>query len=243
MARQYSHNQPSSSLLTMVCISGGLLYWAYKLNPPLMAGRIDWFSALIYIMAGLACLQTVIRSLQNLAHYIDLFASHEPTGQKGSAAWATVKEFEEELTKDKHGPFWGRAINGSRPAMHVDFSSNAMTIAPAGSGKGIYTVVPAVMSIWDSKVVADFKGELVCMCKAALEERGEIVRVLNPGNLWSEVIGQATDFFNPLCIIVDSIAHSGFLKDIFENLKEFCTQILPEPDGKETDNSYFREGS
>ncbi|PXX07107.1 type IV secretion system protein VirD4 [Nitrosomonas ureae] len=99
------------------------------------------------------------------------------------------------------------------------------------------------MSIWDSKVVADFKGELVCMCKAALEERGEIVRVLNPGNLWSEIIGQATDFFNPLCIIVDSIAHSGFLKDTFENLTEFCIQILPEPDGKETDNSYFREGS
>ncbi len=242
MARQYS-NQYSTSLLTLASISAGLVWFAaYHLNPPIMAGRIDWVSISIYCIAGLACLKTIIRSLENLAHYIDLFASHKPTGQKGSAAWATVKEFESELTKSKHGSFWGRGINGSRPALHVDISSNAMTVAPAGSGKGIYTVVPNIMSIRHSKVIADFKGELVCMCKAALEKRGEIVRKLNPGNLWSDIIGPS-DSYNPLDIIADNLTRPGGLRDVMFDLREMIGQILPDPEGKETDNSYFREGS
>lgn len=241
MALQYS-NQHHTSLLTLSSLTAGLVYWTYSLNPPLLHGRIDWFSALIYFIAGLACLQTVIRILQNLAHYIDLFASHEPTGQKGSAAWATVKEFESGLTKNKRGPFWGRFAGTSSPALFFDFVSNAMTIAPAGSGKGIYTVTTNIMCIRHSKVIADFKGELVCMCKSALEKRGEIIRKLNPGNLWSDIIGKS-DSYNPLDIIADDLMRPGGLRDVMDDLREMAAQILPEPDGKVTDNSYFREGS
>lgn len=98
------------------------------------------------------------------------------------------------------------------------------------------------MSIRHSKVIADFKAELSCICKAALEARGEIVRILNPSNLFPQIIGQS-DTYNPLDIIVDSLTNSGRLREIFENLQGFCIQILPEPGEKETDNSYFREGS
>lgn len=240
MARQYS-NQHSTSLLTLASISVGLVYWAYSLNPPLLNGRIDWFSALIYFIAGLACLKTIIRSLENLAHYIDLFVSHEPTGQKGSAAWATVKEFKDGLTKSNSGAFWGRFAGSSSPVLFFDFVSNAMTIAPAGSGKGIYTVVPNIMSIRHGKVIADFKGELVCMCKAALEKRGEIVRVLNPGNLWSDIIGPS-DSFNPLNIIADDLTRIGGLRDVIDDLSEFGMQLQPEPGDKESENTFFREG-
>ncbi|MBL8496785.1 type IV secretory system conjugative DNA transfer family protein [Nitrosomonas sp. JL21] len=242
MARQFS-NQHSTSLLTLFSITAALVLWATNLNPPLLHGRIDWFSTLIYFMAGLACLQTVIRSLQNLAHYIDLFASHEPTGQKGSAAWATVKEFKDGLTKNNSGPFWGRFAGSSSPALFFDFVSNAMTIAPAGSGKGIYTVVTNIMSIRHSKVIPDFKGELLTMLKSALEKRGEIVRVLNPGNLWSEIIGSSSDSYSPLDIISDDLARLGGLRDVMDDLREMAEQLLPEPEGKQTDNSYFREGS
>ena len=207
------------------------MYWAYSLNPPLIYGHLDWFSALIYFTAGLASLQTIIRILQNLAHYIDLLSSHEPTGQKGSAAWATVKEFESGLTKNKRGPFWGRFAGSSSPALFFDFVSNAMTIAPAGSGKGIYTVVTNIMSIFHGKVICDFKGELTCMCKIALEKRGEIVRVLNPGNLWSEIIGSSSDSYSPLDIISDDLARLGGLRDVIDDLREMAAQILPEPEG------------
>lgn len=241
MDQQPSNNQPAS-LLTLFSISVGLVWWAMNLNFPLMDGRIDWFSALIYFMAGLFCLHTIIRILENISHHVDLFGSRQSTGQKGTAAWGKVSEYKASLIKHKKGPFWGCALDGSRPALFFDYASNAMTVAPAGSGKGIYTVVPNIMSIRGSKIVTDFKGELICLCKFALEKRGEQVRVLNPGNLWSDIIGK-TESYNPLDMISDDLTRLGGLRDVMADLAEMTGQILPEPDGKETDNSYFREGS
>lgn len=242
MDQQPSNNQPPASLLTLFSISVGLVWWATNLNSPLMDGRIDWFSALIYFMAGLFCLHTIIRLLENISHHVDLLGSRQSTGQKGTSAWAKVKEYQAALNKNMVGPFWGRALDAPRSTLFFDYGSNVLTLGPSGSGKGIYTVLPAIMSIRHSKVIADFKGELSCTCKIALEKRGETVRVLNPGNLFSEVVGQS-DACNPLDMIADDLSRPGGLRDIFEDLREFCAQILPEPSGKETDNSYFREGS
>ncbi|SHL59215.1 type IV secretion system protein VirD4 [Nitrosospira sp. Nsp11] len=242
MYSRHSSRQSPATLLALALIAAGLAWWAYHLNPPMLGGRIDWFSTLIHLLAGLFCLQTVIRSLDNAAHLIDFFASREPTGKHGTAAWATFKEIKGGLTRDKRGPFWGRYAGGSRSALFFDFASAAMTVSPAGSGKGIYTVVPSIMSIGHSKVVADFKGELVCMCKAALEKRGETVRVLNPGSLWADIIGHG-DSFSPLDIIADNLSRSGGLRDVMDDLREMGGQVLPEPGDKETDDSYFREGS
>lgn len=218
------------------------MWWALQLDAPLAGGHVDWFSAFVYFMAGLFCLHTVIRLLENLSHFIDFLASRKPSGQHGSAAWASVKEYKHALTRNKRGPFWGRALDGSRPALFFNFASNTMTVAPAGSGKGIYTVVTNIMSIRHSKVVADFKGELVCMCKAALEARGEIVRILNPGNLFSDIIG-LSDSYNPLDIIADDLTRPGGLRDVMDDLREMGAQILPEPGDKEGENTYFRKGS
>lgn len=212
------------------------------MDTPLAGARFDGFSALIYFMAGLFCLHTLIRLLENLSHFIDFFASRRPSGQYGTAAWAKINEYKDALTKNKRGPLWGGALDGSRPALFFDYASNAMTVAPAGSGKGIFTVVTNIMSIRHSKVVADFKGELVCMCKLALEKRGEIVRVLNPGSLWQDIISQI-DAFNPLDIVADDLTRPGGLRDVMDDLREMCSQVLPEPGNKESDNSYFREGS
>lgn len=241
MSRQYPDNPPAS-LLTLSSIAAGLVWWASNIDQPLAGGQIDWFSAFIYFMTALFCLQTVIRLLENLSHYMDLLGSRKVLGQKGTSAWAKVKEYKNALTKDKRGPFWGCVVDGSRLALFFDYASNVMTVAPSGSGKGIYSVVPNIMSIRHSKVVADFKGELICLCKAALEAREETVRMLNPGNLWSHIIGQS-DACNPLDIIAEDLKRPGGLRDVMDDLREMTAQILPEPDGKETDNSYFREGS
>ncbi|MCP5244898.1 MAG: type IV secretory system conjugative DNA transfer family protein [Burkholderiales bacterium] len=242
MNRQHMSHRPQPSLLAIASIAGGLVWWALQLDAPLAGGHVDWLSAFVYFMAGLFCLHTVIRVLENLSNFIDFLASRKPSGQHGTAAWASVKEYKHALTKNKRGPFWGRALDGSRSALFFDYVSNAMTVAPAGSGKGIYTVVTNIMSIRHSKVVADFKGELVCMCKAALETRGEIVRVLNPGNLWHHIIGQS-DSYNPLDIIADDLTRPGGLRDVMDDLREMGAQLLPEPGDKEGENTYFRKGS
>jgi type IV secretion system protein VirD4 len=173
--------------------------------------------------------------------YIILSRSRQPTGKHGTAAWATFKEIKGGLTRDKRGPFWGRYADGSRAALFFRYDSNALSVAPAGSGKGIYTVVPSIMSIGHSKVVPDFKGELVCMCKAALQKRGETVRVLNPGNLWSEII-EKSDAFSPLDIAANDLTRPGGLRDVMDDLREMCAQILSEPGDKESDDTFFREG-
>lgn len=242
MHQQYPNNQPPPSLLMVAGIAAGLVWWAMNLNPPLVNGQIDGFSAFIHFFAALFCLHAVIRLLETISNIIDFVSSRKVTGQHGTSAWAKVKNYKHSLTKKKTGPFWGRALDGSRPALFFDYVSNAMTIAPAGSGKGIYTVVTNIMSIRHSKFIADFKGELLCMLKAALEARSEIVRILNPGNLFLDIVGQS-DSYDPLDIIADDLTRPGGLRDVMDDLRELTTQILPEPGDKEGENTYFRIGS
>jgi len=169
-------------------------------------------------------------------------SAHEATGKDGTASWARNKDIEKELSKSNANPFWGRAAIDKKTAIFSDYASNALTIAPAGSGKGIYSVIPNGLSIKFSKVFSDFKGELVCVLKAALEKRGEIVRVLNPADLWQDIIG-AGDCYNPLDIIVDDLERAGGLHDVPDDLREQSAQILPEPANSDGDNTYWREGS
>ncbi len=184
MNPQYSTNQRQPSLLVIASIAAGLVWWALQLDAPLVGGHVDWFSALIYFMAGLFSLHAVIRLLENISRFVDFIGSRKPTGQHGSAAWASTKDYKEDLTKDKTGPFWGRSMDGSRLALFFAYTSNVMTLGPAGSGKLIFTVINNIMSIRASRCVADFKGEISAICKTALEARGEIVRILNPSNLF-----------------------------------------------------------
>jgi type IV secretion system protein VirD4 len=146
-----------------------------------------------------------------------------------------------ELNKKKTGPFWGVDAEKKLAPLFFDFVSNALTIAPAGSGKGIYTVVPMGLIIHASKIFADFKCELVCLLKGALEARGEIVRVLNPGGLWEAMIGKG-DAYSPLDMIADDLMRPVGLRDVMDDLRGLSDQILPEPASGESDNSYFREG-
>ena len=98
------------------------------------------------------------------------------------------------------------------------------------------------LAIRASKVFSDFKGELVCILKKALEKRGEKVRVLNPGGLWNDYIGES-DCYNPLDIIADDLERPGGLRDVPDDLREQSTQILPEPAQSDGENTYWREGS
>jgi type IV secretion system protein VirD4 len=71
---------------------------------------------------------------------------------------------------------------------------------------------------------------------------GETVRILNPAGLWQDIIG-AGDCYNPLDIVVDDLERAGGLRDVPDDLREQCAQILPEPANSDGDNTYWREGS
>ena len=240
-----NHTTPAPSLLALVLLTALLGWGAYHTGPFVLGGAIQPLPAALAGLAALGLLRIIIESLTLLARLVDWLGAQVPTGKSGTARWARRQDLKDELSRKLQGPFWGLSISQrghSGKPLFMDYVSNAMTVAPAGSGKGVSTVVPAGLSIRQSKVFSDFKGELVCILKAALERRGEKVRVLNPGGLWRELIGEG-DSYNPLDIIVEDLHRPGGLRDVPDDLRELAAQIYPEPAQTDGENTYWREGS
>lgn len=234
---QQTEHFPSLIIIT------GLVAWAsIQAGPVYVYDEIQWLPAVLYFFTAALAIKIVIQLLQYLAIILDWISAYQPTGKDGTARWATPRDLKAELSRKRIGPFWGRFISGGKLPVFSDYASNAVTVAPAGSGKGIYSVITNGLGIRASKVFSDFKGELVCILKQALEKRGENVRVLNPGGLWREIIGDS-DCYNPLDIIVDDLERPGGLRDVPDDLREQCSQILPEPSQSDGENTYWREGS
>lgn len=233
--------KPSPENIHGLLIITGLLVWGcFQVGPLFIDDNLQWLPALIYTLTAIACLRIIIKALYLLALFLEWASSHQATGKGGTASWA--KHIRRELSRTRTGPFWGRMATHSKKPIFSDYESNALTVAPAGSGKGIYSVITNGMSIRSSKVFSDFKGELACVLKTLLEKRGENVRVLNPGGLWSDILGES-DCYNPLDIIVDDLERPGGLRDVADDLREINSQILPEPSDSEGENTYWREGS
>ncbi|MEW7987668.1 MAG: type IV secretory system conjugative DNA transfer family protein [Candidatus Thiodiazotropha sp.] len=219
-----------------------LLFLALDWSGPIKIGEeIQPLSAVLMGILLLAMGSILADCFRFLAGILEWFGTHRPTGKDGTAHWARWKDLKSELSRKLQGPFWG-LLGGSKKPLFIDYVSNALTVAPAGSGKGIYTVIPILFSIEFSKVIGDFKGELLCIMKVFLETLGHIVRSLNPGGLWKEIVGEG-DSYNPLDIIVDDLHRPGGLRDVPDDLREMTAQILPEPAETDGENTYWREGS
>ncbi|GAB4182364.1 MAG: type IV secretory system conjugative DNA transfer family protein [Wenzhouxiangellaceae bacterium] len=227
--------------LPLILLSAALVALAAHAGPLYRSGDLQPWPALCYSAAALGIVYSLADLLLAAARLVEWWGSRSPTGRSGSASWARWRQLKRSVSKTHQGPFWGR-LAARRKSLFIDFASNAMCIAPAGSGKGIFTVIPNILAIRASKVVADFKGELVCVCAKALRQRGEVIRVLNPGGLWAERIG-SNDCYSPLDIIVDDLHRPGGLRDVTDDLREMSHQLYPEPGEGDGENTYFRNGS
>ncbi len=99
-----------------------------------------------------------------------------------------------------------------------------------------------VLSILASKIVTDFKPELLCICKRALEAMGQRVVALNPFGKYERIVGK-TDRLNPLDVLVDDLHRQGGLKDFLDNGKELTMQLYREPAESKGDDKFWRSGS
>lgn len=222
-----------------VLISGSVYDMA---GPILVGGGINIISAGAMLVLVPSAFTLSASILVYTAGVLDLLAARQPTGRKGTSGWVKRRsQIKRDLTKRYWAPYWG-VLNGQE--LFADYASNALTIGTAGSGKGVGVVQPMILSIHESKTVVDFKGELACVLAPALRRRGEIVHVLNLGDLWTEQIGES-DIYNPLCILAENYSREGGLLDIDDDMREMCLQLLPEPAeqvGRDGDG-YFRDGS
>ena len=198
---------------------------------------ISAIAAFVFFAAGSALLA---EGLWYVGDYLDHIKVKIPIGNKGSASWVkSLRELGKDVTLTRWAPYWGK-FKGR--AVMADYASNALTIGPPGTGKGVGVIQPTTLSIHEDKIVIDFKGENTCVLADALRKRGETVRVLNLGDQLSEIIGPS-DEYNPLCLIADNFQRPGGLLDISDDVEEMSLQLYAEPNSGGGDDKYFRDGS
>ena len=220
--------------------SGAALFYSLPLTTGVEIHPLPAAAAL-GLAAGVA--PFMAEALRNLAEWFGDQKAKTPVGHKGTADWSSRNAVKPDLTKGS-GPYWG-ALKG-KPII-ADYASNALTVGTAGSGKGVGSIQPNVLSIAASKVVIDFKGELSCVLGDALRARGERVILLNIGEMWEDILG-ASDSYNPLGLIADNFERPGGLQDVTADIRDISLQLYPEPasnaeGGGKDDNRYFRDGS
>lgn len=233
---------PNSNLAGLMLITG-LMGWAtLQLGPLYIGGQIQILPAVTGAVAAMGALRLIVACLNLLARFLDWRSSHSATGKEGTARWGKFKNLKSELSAKDEGPFWGVLPDNPKQGLFLEFSSNAYVIGPSGSGKGHTSVVNMILTIMASKIITDFKPELLCICKKALEAMGQRVIGLNPFGKYVDRVGK-TDCLNPLDVISDDFYSPGGLKNIFGDARELAMQLHPEPTQDEGDNKYFRSGS
>ncbi len=220
----------------------GLCVWGYVQSGPVLAGgEVQPLPAALGFMAALGGLRIAGGCLNGLASILDWVGSHSATGKSGTARWGQYKELKKELCKDDAGPFWGLSVNKGKKLL-IDFSSNAYVVGPSGSGKGHTAVVPMIFLIPHSKIITDFKPELLCICKKGLEALGQKVIKLDPFGLYSDRVGP-TDQLNPADVITDNFYRGGDLRNVFSDSGELAMQLYEDPVGSKGDDQFWRSGS
>ena len=217
-------------------------WWLLQQSGPIVVGSeinpVPALAAFLLATCGFVVAADVFGFIADL---LDWTSARTPRGNKGKARWArSLRELGKAVKWTGWGPYWGTF---KRHEIIADFVSNALTLGPAGVGKGIRVVLVTILSIRHSKTVVDFKGELACVLARALRKRGEIVRILNIGDMWSNILG-TSDHYNPVHLIADDFERPGGIQDVTDDIDEMCLQLLPESEsGGKDDNKYFRDGS
>lgn len=233
---------PKPPSFTALAAATGLLgYATTHLGPVIQGGEVQPLAAAISALTVLSGLALTEQALRHAANGLDWIGAHTGTGKSGTAKWGKTKELKKDLCKEHSGPFWGMLADGNKPAF-IDFDSCAYVVGPSGSGKGHTVVVPMIFLIQHSKVIMDFKPELLAICKKGLESNGQLVIPLAPFGAQGVHL-EHTYCLNPLDAITDNLFHSGGLKNAFGDAGELALQLYEEPPNAKGDDPYWRNGT
>lgn len=230
-------------LLPATLIGGGTVYLLQNYTGPLVVGA---YINPVAILPALFLTMSIAAVGEDffwwLGTHFDLKAANTATGQKGTARFVeSLDEIRHELIEEGWGPYWG-TFKGNEIMSPV--GSNSTILGTTGSGKGVGMVQMNGLTIHGSKLFSDFKSENACILARTLRERGEQVRILNLGNINTDILGES-DYYNPLVLIADGYLRPDGLMDISADVHEFNLVLNPEPVGEvsEDGDKYFRDGS
>ncbi len=209
----------------------GLWFWdqpGADVGPKLAAG-------LAFLVAGRLALKaagTLRRRLKATARRLE---AHRPKPLAGSARWAQANDITRATLHRPNGLFLGATEDGL--ALFHDNETHGLTLAPAGAGKTIRFVVPALAHSPRPMIVTDLKGELAAMtAELRCTRHGHQVHLLNPGRM----LGLGTARYNPLQIVLDDLERAP--ADAIADARAIALQLHPEP-LEAGPNRFFREGA
>ncbi len=235
--------RPGSSVLGPA-LFGGAAWMAIDHFGPVFSGyEINPFSGPATVVLASSSLQLLSVVFLQSANLFEKLQARIPIGLRGTSGWIKRRrELRHELDEKNWGPYWG-TFKGRE--LIIPYASNALTLGPAGSGKDVGAVQSTILSIPHSQTVVDFKGTAACCLAGVLRKRGYAVRIINLGDLWTDILGPS-DSYNPQCLIADDYFRPGGLRDVTDDIFELCLQLYPEPaesGGGQNDNGFFRNGS
>lgn len=206
-------------------------HWTHPNDRP-----IHW--ALV-VFAGLALLQFTWLVLVLAVKLIYRRIIMLPTDRSGSARWATYRDIKKAGLFRRKGVLAG--LKDRRPVF-VDIESAGLVLSPAGGGKTVNFVVPALCADPTSMLVTDLKGSISCMtAKLRQKKHGHDTVCVNPSGQYVDIVGQSAHY-NPLQILVDDWANPALHSLLYADAMAIAKQMRPEPD-RAGENEFFRNAS
>lgn len=169
------------SLFILLVLS--IWLWPQRYNPDYLI-----FAWVIFIATALSAFQFSVWLLFTIPKVIAQLTPRRPTGLKGTAYWASLRQARRASVGRKRGYLAG--LYGKVPTW-LPLESSGLVLSPAGGGKTVGFVIPALMSNSTNMIVADLKGTL-----AAITRRH---RQKNSGTRSSHLIRRAVSviFWDP----------------------------------------------
>ena len=157
----------------------------------------------------------------------------------GSAGWASRRETKKHNMHKRRGFLAGLVHDR---ALFVDVESAGLVLSPAGGGKTVNFVIPALCFNPSSMIVPDWKGTLTAMTADVRREKyGHEVYTLNPSGAYADQTGPSARY-NPLIILIDDWDTPEAHKRLLGDAAAIARQLYPDPQ-RVSENQFFRNAS
>ena len=120
----------------------------------------------------------------------------DPAYTHGSAEWASPEYLAAHRLLGERGFRLGSAFGrGRSERLSYSGDRHLLTVAPTRTGKGVYAIIPNLLTYQGSALVIDPKGENAMVTAHRRAAMGQEIHVVDP---WGIVSGARTSRFNPL---------------------------------------------
>ena len=220
-------------------IIGSLFAWGAWEVRPWLSPQDQLFYWILAAFATLAFVKLAFLLLLLIPKLVFRYLIMKPTDRAGSAGWASTKEIKKTGLYKRKGVLAG--MDGKKPVF-TDIESAGLVLSPAGGGKTVSFVVPALCQDPTSMFVPDLKGTLACMTAGLRRKKhGHDILCVNPAGLYSERLGVGARY-NPLQILVDDWSAPDYHCQLFANAQAIAKQLCSDPPSQ-GDNQFWRNGS